>query len=194
MTVYYDLMVRLVAPYHVALVQFPTALWMTVSLLVVYRVFSDGALARAGDKILVPLLLLSVLSGIAAFVSGFLIFPVEAATASPLIRNHILVGSWSLVHWTAFLVIRWINGDTVWQRANRWVMLGLVALGTLLITFTGAVGGYIAGKPTTVSVAIGWLGWDVYHTFFVPDAMLWLILAGVVALPTLGWLGSRRSR
>lgn len=194
MSVYYELMVRLVAPYHVALVQFPTALLMTVALLVAYRAFSAGALARAGDKVLVPLLLLSILSGIAAFVSGLLIFPLEAATASPLIRNHVLMGSWSLAHWTAFLVIRWINKDTVWQGANRWVMLGLAVLGTLLITFTGAVGGHIAGKPTTVSVVMGWLGWDVYHTFFIPDAMLWLSLAGIVALPALGWWGSRRRR
>lgn len=193
MTPYYELFIRLVAPYHAVLVHFPVALWTTVALLVVYRAVSDGVLARAGDKILVPLLLLSILSGIAALVSGFLIFPLEAAGASPLIRNHILAASWSLAYWTVFLVTRWINGETVWQGANRWVMLGLALLGTLLITVTGTLGGHIAGKPTTVSVVLGWFGWDVYHTFFVPDVMLGLIGAAIIGLPVLGWWGSRRN-
>jgi len=194
MTPYFELLVRLVAPYHAVLVHFPVALWTTVALLVLYRTFSNSVLAHAADKVLVPLLLLSILSGLAAVVSGLLIFPLEAAGASPLIRNHILAASWSLAYWTAFLVTRWINGDTVWQGANRWMMLGLAILGTVLIVVTGTLGGHIAGKPTTVSIVIKWLGWDVYHTFFVPDAMLWLILAGIILLPILGWWGSRQSR
>jgi hypothetical protein len=72
-------------------------------------------------------------------------------------------------------------------------MLGLAALGTLLITVTGTVGGHIAGKPTTVSVILAWFGWDVYDTFFVPDVMLALIAAAIIGLPVLGWWGSRRS-
>lgn len=190
---YYEIFVRLVAPYHVVLVHFPVAIWTTVALLVFFRVVSDSALARAGDRILVPILLISVIFAIAAYLSGFMIFPLEAAGASPLIRNHIATASWSLAYWTAFLVTRWINGETVWQGSKRGVMLGLAFLGTIQIAITGALGGHIAGTPTSMSQVLQWLGWDVYHTFFVPDAMLWLIAGAVIALPVLGWWGRRRS-
>ncbi len=189
---YYELFVRIVAPFHAVLVHFPVALWTTVTLIVVFRALSDGALARAGDRILVALLLLSILFGLLAFAVGLSIFPLEAAAASPLTRNHILVASWSLAYWMVILVTRWLKGETVWQGMNRWVMVGLVFLGTILITVTGTLGGHIAGNPTAVSQVLHWLGWDVYHTFFVPDAMLWLMLAAIIVLPVLGWWGSRR--
>jgi hypothetical protein len=189
---YYELFVRIVAPFHAVLVHFPVALWTTVTLIVVFRAVSDGSLARAGDRILVAMLLLSVLMGLLAFVVGLSIFPLEAAAASPLTRNHILVASWSLAYWMVILVTRWLKGESVWQGMNRWVMVGLVFLGTILITVTGTLGGHIAGNPTAVSKVLHWLGWDVYHTFFVPDAMLWLMLAAIIVLPVLGWWGSRR--
>lgn len=189
---YFDILVRLVAPYHAVLVHFPVALWTTVPLLVVFRALSDGALARAGDKVLVPLLLLSIVAGLAAYAVGFLAFPLDAVAASPLTRNHILGASWSIAYWTVILVTRWIHGETVWEGTNRWVMVGLMALGTLLITVTGTLGGHIAGNPTTVSQILHALGWDVYHTFFVPDAMLWVIVASIVVLPLLGWWGRRQ--
>ncbi len=192
MSPYYELFVRIVAPFHAVLVHFPVALWTTVTLIVVFRALSDSALARAGDRILVALLLLSVLMGLLAFAVGFSIFPLEAATASPLTRNHILAGSWSLAYWALILVTRWLMGESVWQGINRWVMVGLVSLGTILITVTGTLGGHIAGNPTAVSQVLHWLGWDVYHTFFVPDAMLWVMLAAIIVLPVLGWWGSRR--
>lgn len=190
---YYELLVRLVAPYHAVLVHFPVALWTTVALLVVFRALSDGTLARAADRILVPLLLLSIVTGLAAYVVGFLTFPLEAVAASPLTRNHILAASWSLAYWAVILVTRWLRGETVWQGINRWVMVVLMVLGTILITVTGTLGGHIAGNPTTVSQVLHVLGWDVYHTFFVPDAMLWVIAAAVIVLPLLGWWGRRRS-
>jgi len=188
---YYEIFVRLVAPYHAVLVHFPVAIWTTVALLVFFRAVSDSPLARAGDRILVPILILSVVCAVAAYLSGFMIFPLEAAGTSPLIRNHIVTASWSLAYWMAFLVTRWINGETVWQGPKRWVMLGLALLGTIQIAITGALGGHIAGTPTSMSQVLQWLGWDVYHTFFVPDIILWLMAGAIIALPVLGWWGRR---
>ncbi len=192
MTPYYELFVRIIAPFHSVLVHFPVALWTTVTLIIVFRALSDSALARAGDRVLVALLLLSVLSGLAAFAVGLSIFPLEAAAASPLTRNHILAASWSLGYWTVILVTLWMHGEAVWQGVNRWVMLGLAILGTILITITGTLGGHIAGNPTTVSQVLHWLGWDVYHTFFVPDVTLWLLIIVAIALLALGIWGRRR--
>ena len=41
---YYELFVRIVAPFHGVLVHFPVALWTTVTLIVVFRAVSDGSL------------------------------------------------------------------------------------------------------------------------------------------------------
>jgi hypothetical protein len=188
----YELFIRLLAPYHAVLVHFPVAIWTTTFLVVLFRVFSDGPLARAGEKILPVLVMLGVLSGLAAFTAGFFIFSLTAAGASPLIRNHILAGSWSLAYWSVFGFICWKHGHRVWYGVDRWAMLALAMLGTLFITVTGTVGGHIAGNPTSVSLALQALGWDVYDTFYVPDAMLIAILVGAVVLPVLGWMGSRR--
>lgn len=194
MPLYYEVFVRLVAPYHAVLVHFPVAIWTIVPAIVFFRAVSDGPLARAGDRILIPILLLSVVFAVAAYLSGLMIFPLKAAGASPLIRNHIVTASWSIAYWIAFLVTRWINGETVWQGAKRWVMLGLAILGTMQIAITGTLGGHIAGNPTTAALVLHWLGWDVYHTFFVPNAMLWVIAGAVIVLPVLGWWGSRQSK
>jgi hypothetical protein len=188
----YELFIRLLAPYHAVLVHFPVAIFTTVAMVVIFRALFDGPLAHAGERLLPVLVLLGVASGLAAFVAGFFIFSLEAAVASPLIRNHILAGAWSLAYWLAFLVTLWLNGAAVWRGTNRWIMLVLAMLGTLFITVTGTVGGHIAGKPTSVSMMFQALGWDVYDTFFVPDGMLVAIVAGAVLLPLVGWVGSRR--
>ena len=42
-------------PYHAIMVHFPVSLWMVASGIIVYRALSDGELARALDRVLVPL-------------------------------------------------------------------------------------------------------------------------------------------
>ncbi len=180
------------APYHFVLVHFPLALWTTAALVIFLRALSDGSLAKASDGILVPLLGLGVLSGVLAYVVGLLVWPWETLTASPLARNHFLAATWSLAYWTLLLVTRWIQGEAIWEGATRWVMLGLAALGGILLTITGTLGGHLAGAPTAVSKVLHFFGWDVYTTFYVPDVTLWLLAAASVALFALGVWGRRR--
>lgn len=180
------------APYHAVLVHFPVALWTTAALVILVRALSDGALAKASDRVLVPLLFLGALSGLAAYVVGLLVWPLETAAASPLARNHLLAASWSLAYWTLLLITRWIQGEAVWEGVTRWVMLGLAGLGGILLTITGTLGGHLAGNPTAVSKVLHFLGWDVYDTFYVPDITLWLLAAAIIALPVIGLWGSRR--
>lgn len=180
------------APYHAVLVHFPVALWTTAALVILVRALSAGALARAADRALVPLLALSVLAGLAAYLVGLFVWPLEAVAASPLGRNHVLAATWSLAYWTLLLLTRWRKGEAIWQGVNRWVMLGLGALGAVLLTVTGTLGGHLTGKPTAVSQVLHWLGWDVYHTYYVPDITLGVLVVAIVALPVIGWWGSRR--
>ena len=72
------------AAYHVVLVHFPIALWMTATLAILIRAFSDGPLAKAIDRALVPLLTLGLIMGVAAYVVGLMVWPWEAISATPL--------------------------------------------------------------------------------------------------------------
>ncbi len=180
------------APYHAVLVHFPVALWTTAALVILVRALSDGALAKASDRVLVPLLFLGALSGLAAYVVGLLVWPLETAAASPLARNHLLAATWSLVYWTLLLITRWMQGEAVWEGVMRWVMLGLAGLGGIFLTITGTLGGHLSGNPTAVSRVLHFLGWDVYDTFYLPDWVLLLLAVAIIVLPVIGLWGRRR--
>jgi uncharacterized membrane protein len=59
--------------YHVLMVHFPIALWMTATLAIFLRAFSDGPLAKSVDHALVPLLSASLVFGIIAFSIGLMV-------------------------------------------------------------------------------------------------------------------------
>jgi hypothetical protein len=172
------------AAYHVVLVHFPIALWMTATLAILLRAVSDGPLAKSVDRALVPLLALGLVFGVAAYVIGLLVWPWEAISSTPLGRNHMLVATWTVAYWALLLAIRWLQGETVWDGVVRWVMAGLAILGSVLLGITGTLGGHLVGIYTEVSNVLRLLGWEVYSTFYVP--MLTLVAIGVVTLLLIG--------
>ncbi len=178
--------------YHVLMVHFPIALWMTSTLAILLRVVSDGPLAQAVDHALVPLLSISLLSGLVAFGIGLMVWPWEAISASALGRNHVLVASWTVAYWAIVLLVRWRRGEAVWQGLTRWIMAGLALLGSALLAITGTLGGHLVGIYTEVSTLLRLLGWEVYTTYYVPDTTLMVLGAIVLALLALGVWGSRR--
>ncbi|MBM3530701.1 MAG: heme ABC transporter permease [Alphaproteobacteria bacterium] len=172
------------AAYHVVLVHFPIALWMTATLAIVWRALSDGTLAKAVDRALVPLLTLGLLAGIAAYTVGLMVWPWETISSTPLGRNHMLLATWTTAYWALLLATRWIQGEAVWDGVMRWVMAGLAILGSVLLGITGTLGGHLVGIYTEVSQVLRLLGWEVYTTFYVPT--LTLAVIGVVALLLIG--------
>ena len=174
------------AAYHVVLVKFPIALLMTATLAILLRAFSDGPLAKAVDRALVPLIGLGVLTGLAAYVVGLMVWPWEAVSSTPLGRNHMLVASWSLAYWTLLLITRWLQGEAIWQRPARGVMAVLALLGGGLLTITGTLGGHLVGIYTEVVNVLRFFGWEVYTTFYVPTFTLIAIAAAAIALMALG--------
>ena len=172
------------APYHAVLIHFPIALWMTATLAILFRAFSDGALAKAVDRALVPLLTIGLISGVAAFAVGLMVWPWEAISSTPLGRNHVLLASWTVAYWTLLLITRWLRGEAVWQGASRWVMGGLALLGSLLLGITGTLGGHLVGIYTELSQVLRLLGWEVFTTFYVPNVTLAVI--GVITLLLIG--------
>lgn len=177
--------------YHVMLVHFPIALWTTAFLIILARALSGAPAVRAAEGALTPLLGLGALTGAAAFAAGLLVWPPEAVASSPLARNHVLLGAWSLSYWTLLWLVRWRAGERVWEGMSRWAMLVLAALGMGLQTLTGTIGGYLAGNPSAVSEIVRRLGWEVFTTFYLPTWMLALVVIAALLLVALGVAGSR---
>lgn len=181
------------APYHVVLVHFPIAFLTTATLFILLRVFSDGPLARATDRTLVPLILLGVGIGLVAFAVGLSIWPLETVSSSPLARNHILMATWTLAYWTVVAITRWRVGPTIWDGAGRWVMLLLALFGAAALTVTGTLGGHLAGTATAIAQIVRATGWEIYTTYYLPDATLAIVAGAVVLLLAVGWMGRRAS-
>lgn len=180
------------AAYHSVLVHFPIALLMTATLAILVRAVSDGPLAQAIDRALIPLMAVGLLAGVVAYVVGLMVWPWEAISSTPLGRNHMLVATWTLAYWALLLATRCVQGEAVWQGAMRWIMAGLALLGSGLLGITGTLGGHLVGIYTEVSEVLRLLGWEVYTTFYVPNVTLVLILVGAVILTAIGILGGRR--
>lgn len=170
---------------HHMLVHFPEAFWALATLMILIGALSRGRLAEIAQAALLPVLVLSLLAALAAIVSGFLVWPLEANLASPLVRNHILMALWSLGLWTLITALAWQARDAAFIDSRRWGLVFLALLGGGLFAITGTLGGHLAGAPTAFSALLGALGWSVYTTFYVPYwvlAVMVLIGLGCAAL------------
>ena len=178
--------------YHIVLVHFPIALWTTAVLAIFVRAFSDGELAKACDRALLPLLTLSIVMGAAAFIVGLTVWPLQTVSSTPLGRNHMLSASWSLSYWILLTAVRWRAGEALWQGMGRWIMAGLAAIGGGLLTVTGTLGGHLTGTSTAVSEVLRFFGWEIYTTYYVPDFTLAIIVVASIVLLAIGFWGRRR--
>jgi hypothetical protein len=177
------------AAYHVVLVHFPIALCMTATLAILWRVVSDGPLAQAIDRALVPLLTIGLVFGVAAYVVGLMVWPWETISSTPLGRNHMLLATWTVAYWALLLATRWLQGEAVWNGIMRWVMGGLAILGSVLLGITGTLGGHLVGIYTEVSNVLRQLGWEVYTTFYVPTVTLVALAVAALLLAGIGLWG-----
>jgi hypothetical protein len=180
------------APYHHLMVHFPIALWTTATLVILWRALSDEPLAQAAGRVLTPLLVLGVVTGVIAYFIGLSVFPYEAISSSPLGRNKLIAATWALAYWTLIAITVWRLGERVWQGTSRWVMLFLGLLGGGLLTVTGALGGHLSGSPSAVSQLFRLLGWEVYTTFYVPNFMLAMLVLAAIVLAGMGMAGRIR--
>ena len=180
--------------YHLLVQAFPIVLWNTAFLFVLVRVLSDRDLAHQLAGAVPTLILLGLLGGAVTYVLGFLVWPFEALTSSPLGRNHLLLASWTMGYWSVLLVFAWRHGDALWYGTRRWIMLGLSGLGVGLLNITGTLGGSVAHNPSAASDFVRFvLGWEIYTTFYVPNGTLALFILVSVALVALALRQRRRS-
>jgi hypothetical protein len=179
------------APYHVVLVHFPIALWMTATLAIVFRALSDGPLARSIDRALVPLLTLGLIMGLAAYIVGLMVWPWEALSSTPMGRNHMLLATWTVGYWAMILFILWSKSDVIWQGPSRYVIAGVAILGSGILAVTGTLGGHLIGVYSELVDVLRFFGWEVYTTFYLPTWTLIVVVAASIVLMILGLWGSR---
>ncbi|MEQ1649848.1 MAG: hypothetical protein ABL898_14800 [Hyphomicrobiaceae bacterium] len=179
------------AAYHIVLVHFPIALWMTATLAILIRAVSNGPLAIAIDRALVPLLSIGLLSGLLALAVGSQVWPWDTLSTSPMGRNHMLWAVWTTAYWTIMLLTRWLQGSAVWHGPGRWIMALLAIIGAGLLGITGTLGGHLSGKYTDLAIVLNKLGWDVHRTFYLPDLTLIALALASAILLFIGWRGSR---
>lgn len=177
--------------YHHMLVHFPLALWTTGAIIILIRAVSDGAFALAADRVLAPILWLGSAIGVLAYISGLLVWPIEAIISTPMGRNHILAATWSLAYWVLIALLRQRVGEAVWQGSRRWLMLFLGALGAMLLAVAGTLGGHLTGSATALSELLRLLGWEVYTTFYLPG---WMILVTTIAAVVMMIIGLRHQK
>jgi len=179
------------AVYHILVVHFPIALWLTAALFIFFRVFSNSELANRLQKAVWPLILLGSLAGFVAYALGLAIYPISAITASPLGRNHIMLATWTLSYWTVMGIIGYRYRRFLFDGAQRWATFLLTLIGTIVVAITGTLGGSLTGTPSLVTKSLGKIGWDVYMTFYLPTWMIWGFVFGAILLVVLGWIGHR---
>lgn len=179
------------AVYHVLIVHFPVALWLTAYLFILYRTFSESDLAVRLQNAVWPLILLGSVAGAVAYVLGLMIYPISAITQSALGRNHIMLATWTLSYWTVMGVLGYRYRRHLFEGVQRWATFALATIGAVVVTITGTLGGSLTGTPSLVTKSLGWIGWNVYMTFYLPTWMLVVFVAGGLVLIVLGWIGHR---
>ena len=63
-------------------------------------------------------------------------------------------------------------------------------VGVLLI-ITATISGHLAGSATYLTETLRMVGWEVYATFYLPDWMLLVLVALIVVMPVVAWIGRR---
>lgn len=179
---------------HHMLVHFPLGFWALATVMILVGSFFGGRLAEISRDAVLPILVLSLLAAAITLISGFLVWPLEAAFASPLTRNHILTALWSLGIFVMLTVLIWRAGSGAFDGARRWVLVVLALTGMSIFATTGTIGGHLVGATTQFSELLKLLGWDVYNTFYTPTWVVGaLVLIGLICAAA-GTVSQRSSR
>lgn len=176
--------------YHHILAHFPIALLLVASLFLLLRVMSSHTVIVKLEKSVPALLVLGLIAGIAAFITGITLWPLEATIESPMAKNKILFASWALMAWIGVAAARIRAGTALWDSSMRWPVVILALIAAMLISVTGALGGYLIGSPSDFSILLKLAGWNVYQTFY---SATWGALVAIVMAILIVVAGMKRS-
>ena len=166
--------------FHHIMAHFPIALLLISTLFMLLRSVSNHAVIIKLEQSTPGLLVFGLLGSLAAFITGMILWPYEAAIASPMAKNKILFSAWAMMAWLCVAAIRMRAGPSLWESVLRWPVAILAVIAALMLSISGALGGYLMGSPSDFSVLLNLLGWNVYQTFY--SASWGIILAMVTSL------------
>lgn len=153
---------------HHLLLHFPVALWSLAAALMLWRAWRADAVPVWCRSALTPLLLVGLLGGIAASVSGVFAWAPEAVLASPMARNKLTLALWTLAWWGMLWWLHHRFGGHLYRVLPRWAAMALVAVGMAMLAVTGSLGGALAGVSAGGPDLLRWLGFELHTTLRVP--------------------------
>jgi hypothetical protein len=177
--------------YHGIAAHFPIALWITAFLIILLSTFSESTWVKNLQRVLPALLFFGFLTGLITFIIGLFVWPWAANISSPLVRNHLLMAGWALIYWGGLWLFIWKLGDLVWQGLMSYVMVVMALLGVVLLSIAGTLGGSLIGNPSTLPDILALLGWDINSTFYLPNAMLLVIVISCAVMLFFGYVGNK---
>ena len=179
---------------HHMLIHLPLTLWLLAMLMILVRSFSGGKLARASEDAFVPVVVLSLLGGAGAIISGFMVWTWEGTLYSPLTRNHILLSFWGMGLWAVMGALAWQGGTALWEGFGRWIMIVLGLAASLVLVLTGTSGGKIAGIPSFFFGFLQDMGLNIYQTYYVPTYGIVIMVVVGIVMAFIGGLAGRRQQ
>jgi hypothetical protein len=165
---------------HHMLIPLPLGIWTLAALLMVFAARGKPEWVR---RALQPLLLLGVITGAAATVTGLLSWDFQSLVSSPLSRNKIAFAVWCLAWWSMLWALHYAHGPRLYKkgRASVMVILGFIGLG--LASLTGFLGGQLAGVTTRLTDILNTAGFEIYTTIRLP---LWALI--VLSVIIFSWI------
>lgn len=171
--------------FHHIMAHFPIALLLISTLFMLLRSVSDHSMIVSLEKSVPGLLIFGLLGSLAAFITGMILWPLEASLASPMAKNKILFSAWAMMAWLSVGIVRIRAGADIWQSQFKWPVMLLTMIAAGLLSVSGALGGYLMGSPSDFSALLNLLGWNVYQTFYSATwAVIMATLLSIILIVT----------
>ena len=152
-------------------------------------------LATASDLSAIAAVAVALVIGVAAIVTGFLLWDFGAVINSPVMRNKLLTAALMVVTYALYLGVRLRVGPRLWE--NTW-MAGfytfLAIAGFHWGMVTSSIGGDIAGIPSGYETLVRLSGVETRFTYYLPTWMLVVMTVAAVVFLVVAFTDRERGR
>ncbi len=131
---------------------------------------------------------------IAAIVTGYRQWPIEAFMNGTIAKNKIFTGYMALAFWGAFVGVRLAAGKGLWDRKDLSALSLVLGLGGFAyIVFTASIGGTLAGKPSGFEEIVRRFV-ETRETFILPTTVNILLILLGVAIPLIVYFRGNKKK
>jgi hypothetical protein len=177
--------------FHIITVSLVTGVLFFATIAVLVRTWlalrrapADHPLARSADLGGYAATAIGFILALAAILTGFLLWPLDAVLNSALMKNKILTAVLLVAFWGMFLLVRFRRGPAMWDNPAMAVYAALLAVsGFFFGMLTSSIGGDVAGNPSGFENIVQAFGVETRYTFYLPTWLnIAIIGAGALAL------------